>query len=80
MADATPDSAPAHPSTEEPQGKYLEQEQAAQSIELAKGLLSKATPRSRSVIERIASLDAQQRLTDDDLKLLEQIVDRFSAN
>ena len=50
-----------------------------ETIEAVQSLLHIATPRSKKVIERIAALDQQQRLSDEDIKLLEQIIDRFSA-
>ena len=54
-------------------------QKGSETIEAAKSLLNIATPRSKKVIERIAALDQQQRLSDEDIKLLEQIIDRFSA-
>lgn len=47
-------------------------------VALGKALFDKATPRSQAIINRIAALDAQDRLTDEDIKLLESIIERFS--
>jgi len=47
-------------------------------VAIGKSLFDKATPRSQAIINRIAELDAQDRLTDEDIKLLEGIIERFS--
>lgn len=45
----------------------------------AAAMLEGVTPRSQAVIDRIAALEAQGKLSDADLKIIEQIIERFSA-
>ncbi|WP_278445183.1 hypothetical protein [Stutzerimonas kunmingensis] len=47
-------------------------------VALGKSLFERATPRSKAIIEKIAALDAQNQLTDEDLHILEKIIERFS--
>ena len=53
-----------------------------QSELLAAGmaLFNKVTPRSKALIEQISELDAQGKLTDDDIKALQQIIRRFGTS
>lgn len=48
-------------------------------VAVGQALFAQATPRSRAVINRIVSLEAEGRLSDDDLETLERIIERFSA-
>lgn len=48
-------------------------------VALGVALFNKATPRSQGVIDRIATLEAQGKLTDEDLQILEKIIDRFGT-
>lgn len=53
-----------------------------QSELLAAGMaiFNKVTPRSQALIEQISELDAQGKLTDDDIKALQQIIRRFGTS
>jgi transcriptional regulator with XRE-family HTH domain len=49
-------------------------------VALGRALFDKATPRSQAIISRINALEAQGKLTDEDLQLLERIIERFSTS
>lgn len=49
-------------------------------ISAAAALMGRVTPRSQAVAERILALDADGKLTPDDLEAIAQIVERFGAN
>ena len=56
-------------------GRYQGASKALDAAAMLEGI----TPRSQAVIDRIAALEAQGKLSDADLKIIEQIIERFSA-
>lgn len=55
--------------------KYPEHSKVAE----ARALFERATPRSRALIKRISQLDQQGALSEKDIKILEQIIERFTT-
>lgn len=53
-------------------------EAAPSTLETIRGLFDRVTPRTRSVVKKIEVLAEQGRLTDEDMDLLEQIIERFN--
>lgn len=49
------------------------------AIATSQALFQRATPRSQAIINRIAALEAQGKLTAQDLQTLAQIIERFGA-
>ncbi|WP_341706506.1 hypothetical protein [Halopseudomonas sp.] len=49
-------------------------------ISAGAALMGQVTPRSQAVIERIVALEADGKLTPDDLEALEKIIERFGAS
>lgn len=64
-------SAPASPrqGEEEPIGRAI----------VGRALFEKITPRSRALVDRILEMEAHGALTDEDLKVLTEIVERFGS-
>lgn len=54
--------------------------EVADRLALGMALFDKATPRSQALIKRINELDAQGKLADEDVELLEQFIERFAAS
>lgn len=48
-------------------------------VSIGMALFDKATPKSQAIIERIAALDAQGMLTNEDLLILKAIIERFGS-
>lgn len=63
-----------------PGGPTVQHRESLVVAEDIDGLLDLATPRSRSVLERIASAARAGRLSDDDLALLDQIAARLEGS
>lgn len=53
--------------------------QASPKVTDAFAMFDRVTPRSQAVLRRIAELEAEGRLADEDIKIIEQIIERFSA-
>ena len=49
-------------------------------VKAGAALMGRITPRSQAVIERIVALEADGRLTPEDLEALERIIERFGAS
>jgi transcriptional regulator with XRE-family HTH domain len=66
--------------TSEKAGTYLAAKAMEnEKIDAAMALFQRATPRSQAIISRITELEAQGKLTAQDLKMLAQIIERFGA-
>lgn len=53
--------------------------ETAERVKVGRALFDRATPRSQAVLNRIAALEAQGKLTDDDIHILEKIIERFGS-
>lgn len=72
---------PHQPATSpEPAGQgQAEKPAPAASAIAGRALFEKITPRSRALVDRILEMEAKGALTDEDLKVLTEIVERFGS-
>lgn len=59
--------------------EHKEPHPSARSAMDVASMLAGVTPRSQAIIRRIADLEAQGKLTAEDLRIIEQIIERFST-